>query len=108
MRLVRALIAVVLFSLALSAVADVFYDVPVVTQVQGAAFYRTSLALSNVGPRSVMSLIFIYRSPVDNTMQSAQQVGTVDHLGAFASDDIVQLMKNDPLMLDMWVHCGRV
>lgn len=98
MRVVRVSIAAVLFSFAAIAGADVFYEVPVVTQVQGAAFYRTSLAVSNVGPRSVMGLNFVYRSPVDNTMQSAHRQDSVESLGAFASDDIVEFMKTNSNM----------
>jgi len=98
MRFARVSIAIVLFSLAGSAFADIFYDVPVVTQVQGAAFYRTSLAVSNVGPRTVMGLNFFYRSPVDNTMQASHKQDTVESLGAFASDDIVEFMKSNSTM----------
>ena len=94
MRLVRVAIAAVLFSFTVSAAADVFYEVPVVTQVQGVAFYRTSLAVSNVGPRSVMGLNFVYRSPVDNTMQSSHRQDSVETFGAFATDDIVEFMKS--------------
>jgi hypothetical protein len=93
-----ARISLVLFLFAIPAGADVFYDVPVVTQVQGVAFYRTSLAVSNVGPSSVMGLNFFYRSPVDNTMQAAHRQDSVANLGAFASDDIVEFMKTNSTM----------
>ena len=59
MRLVRACVGLVLFSSAAAAGADVFFDVPIVTQVQGVAFYRTSLAVANVGPSSVMGMNFV-------------------------------------------------
>lgn len=98
MRLVRACVGLVLFSFAAAAGADVFFDVPVVTQVQGVAFYRTSLAVANVGPSSVMGMNFVYRSPVDNTIQSAHKQDSVAHLGAFASDDIVEFMKTNSNM----------
>jgi hypothetical protein len=98
MRVVHFPIAVVLALLAVSANADVFYDVPVVTQVQGVAFYRTSLAISNLGPRTLMGLNFVYRSPVDNTMQFPQALATVESLGTFATDDVVEFMKNNSPM----------
>lgn len=98
MRLVRGSVALFLFSFAAAAGADVFFDVPVVTQVQGVAFYRTSLAVSNIGPFSVMGLNFVYRSPVDNTMQSAHKQDSVGHFGTFASDDIVEFMKTNSNM----------
>ena len=95
MRFVRASIAVVLFSLALSAAADVFYDVPIVTQVQGATFYRTSLAISDVGPASFLAITFVYRSPVDNTMQYPVIGRSLASGAVFESDDIVELMKTN-------------
>ena len=94
MRLVRVCAGLAFLSFAASAAAIVFVDVPVVTQVQGVAFYRTSLAISNVGPRSFLAIAFVYRSPADNTMQSA--IFTQEALAtntAFSSDDIVELMK---------------
>lgn len=94
MRLVRLWVGLVLFSFAAAAGADVFFDVPVVTQVQGVAFYRTSLAISNVGPRSFLAVTFVYRSPVDNTMQSAVFTQPVlESNTAFSSDDIVEFFK---------------
>jgi len=94
MRVVRFVVSLVIFSLAATAGADAFYDVPIVTQVQGAAFYRTSLAISNVGPRSFLAITFLYRSPVDNTMQHPVYVQTALETSAvFSSDDIVQFFK---------------
>ena len=98
MRVVHLSLAVALAFFAVSAAAEVFYNVPVVTQVQGVVFYRTSLAVSNVGPRTVMGMNFAYRSPIDNTMQFAHAQGSVDSLGTFASDDIVELIKNNSNM----------
>jgi len=96
MRLVRACVGLVLFSLTASAGADVFFDVPIATQVQGVAFYRTSLAISNTGPRSLLAITLIYRSPVDNTMQHPVYVlSALETSAAFATDDIVEFMKNN-------------
>jgi hypothetical protein len=94
MRLVRVWVGVVLFAFATAAGAEVFFDVPIVTQVQGVVFYRTSLAISNTGPRTFLAISFIYRSPVDNTMQSPVFIQSVlEPSAAFSSDDIVQLFK---------------
>jgi hypothetical protein len=96
MRLVRLWVGLFLFSFAATAGADVFFDVPIATQVQGVAFYRTSLAISNVGPRSFLAITFIYRSPVDNTMQHPVFVQTaLESSAAFSSDDIVQFFKTN-------------
>jgi len=61
-------------------------------------FYRTSLAVSNVGPRTSMGVNFSYRSPVDNTMQYTQANEILESLGSFSSDDIVEYMKNRSTM----------
>ena len=98
---IRVWTGLVLASLAAAAGADVFYDVPVVTQVQGVVFYRTSLAVSNVGPFSIMGLNFVYRSPVDNTMQSAHRQDSVDTFAVFSSDDIVEFMKSNSNMREV-------
>lgn len=95
MRVVRCFLLVVF---ALSARADVFYDVPIVTQVQGATFYRTSLAISNIGPASILAITFIYRSPVDNTMQTAANAHPLASGAVFESDDIVDFMKFNAAM----------
>jgi hypothetical protein len=99
MRLVRVWVGLVLFSFAAAAGADVFFDVPIATQVQGVVFYRTSLAISNTGPRSLLAITLIYRSPVDNTMQSpAYVLSALDTGAAFATDDLVEFMKNNSPM----------
>lgn len=96
MRLVRVWVGVVLFSFATAASAEVFYDVPIVTQVQGVTFYRTSLAISNTGPRTFLAITFNYRSPVDNTMQAPTYIQSIlEPSAAFSSDDIVQLFKTN-------------
>jgi hypothetical protein len=73
-------------------------SVPVVTQVQGLTFYRTSITISN-GSASVttpVTLLFSYRSPVDGSFQEA----TLDlspNLGPRRVrffDDIIQAFKD--------------
>jgi len=91
-----ARISLVLFLFAIPAGADTFFDVPIVTQVQGAAFYRTSLAISNAGPTSFLVITFVYRSPVDNTIQHPVYLqSALETSHAFASDDIVEFFKNN-------------
>jgi hypothetical protein len=85
--------AIVLAFFAVSAAAEIFYEVPVATQVQGVVFYRTSLAISNLGPRTFMGVNFSYRSPVDNTMQYTQANDFVESPGSFSTDDVVEYMK---------------
>ena len=48
------------------------YNVPVVTQIQGVTFYRTSITLSNGNPTvtTPVEMLFSYRSPVDGTFQT--------------------------------------
>jgi hypothetical protein len=84
----------ILLLFAAPAGADTFFDVPIVTQVQGAAFYRTSLAISNAGPTSFLVITFVYRSPVDNTIQHPVYLqSALETSHAFASDDIVEFFK---------------
>ena len=48
-------------------------SVPVVTQLQGVTFYRTSITLSNGNPTATtpVEMLFSYRSPADGTFQTA-------------------------------------
>jgi hypothetical protein len=87
-------------------------NVPVVTQIQGAAFYRTSITISN-GSSTISTPVlmrFSYRSPADGSWQLSFLPLTAEvhgHLagkgnGAFELgphqvrfyDDIVQAFKN--------------
>ena len=63
-----ALTTLLLPALALAAVSQ---RVPVVTQVQGAVFYRTFLTIGNASssPTAATSLTLTYRSPVDGSLQ---------------------------------------
>jgi hypothetical protein len=53
------------------ALAAVSQRVPVVTQVQGAVFYRTFLTIGNASgsPTAATSMTLTYRSPVDGSLQ---------------------------------------
>jgi hypothetical protein len=72
-------------------------SIPIVTQVQGATFYRTSVTISNGNPTTTtaLDLMFSYRSPVDGTFQVAHL--TPQPLGphrVLFYDDMIQALKN--------------
>lgn len=73
-------------------------SIPVVTQVQGATFYRTSITLGNGNPvlTTTVDMMFSYRSPVDGTFQIVHLALTPalgPHRVRFF-DDIVQTFKD--------------
>lgn len=81
-----------------AAFAEQVRSVPIVTQVQGAVFYRTSITLSNGNPTvtTPVTMRFYYRSPADGTFQVATlplspALGPL-HVRFF--DDIVQAFKD--------------
>ena len=94
-----SLTAVVLMLLSAAAVhASETRNVPVVTQVQGAVFYRTSITITNGNETITTPVVmeFSYRSPVDNTFQIAT-VALSPALGPKRVrffDDIIQEFKN--------------
>jgi len=96
----RAALAVSLLVLAAgaTAVAEEVRSVAVVTQVQGAVFYRTSITLSN-GNATVttpVEMLFSYRSPADGTFQTttlALNPALGPHRVRFF-DDIIQAFKD--------------
>jgi hypothetical protein len=66
-----AIAAVAALSTALGASAEEIKAIAVVTQVQGATQYRTSLTISNANPVITTTVVmrFSYRSPVDASFQ---------------------------------------
>ena len=87
-------------SLLLAGVAQAEHtkSVPVVTQVQGAAFYRTSMTISNgyAGTTTPVNMRFSYRAP-DGSFQVAQ-LAVSPNLGprrVQVYDDIVQEFKDN-------------
>jgi hypothetical protein len=77
-----------------AALAEMSFYVPVVTQVQGAAFYRTSLAAASTGSSATIFLIFRYRSPVDGSFQAATFITpNLARYAVFALDDVVDYLK---------------
>ena len=72
--------------------------VPVVTQLQGVTFYRTSITLSNGNPTATtpVEMLFSYRSPADGTFQTTT-LALSPALGPNQVrffDDIVQAFKD--------------
>ena len=100
MRVRTAFAATVVLTLFLAVAAEAAEtrNIPVVTQVQGATFYRTSVTLNN-GNESITTPVvmeFSYRSPVDNSFQIAT-LALNPALGPKRVrffDDIVQEFKN--------------
>ena len=96
--LLPALVLAFAFAFASDARADVTRNVPVVTQIQGATFYRTSITLTNGNETLTAPVVmdFSYRSPADGTFQIAT-LTLSPALGpkrvAFF-DDIIQEFKN--------------
>jgi hypothetical protein len=89
-------LASLLFLLVVTPVfGEVSFYVPVVTQLQGVVFYRTSLAAVNTGLPTHLFLVFRYRSPADNSFQTATYIVPVDIPtdGVFAADDIIGYLK---------------
>ena len=80
-----------------SAEAVEIRNVPVVTQIQGVTFYRTSMTISNGNPTitTPVEMLFSYRSPADGSFQLTTL--TLSPLGPHQVrffDDIVQEFKN--------------
>jgi hypothetical protein len=77
--------------------ADVAYLVPVVTQVQGAAQYRTSLIVTNESTVSTQLIYQLrYRSSVDGAFRGGAAFGNFP-LGPLQSvyfDDVIQMMRD--------------
>ena len=90
-----ALIALLLPGLAAAAVSQ---RVPVVTQVQGAVFYRTFLTIGNASssPTAATSLTLTYRSPIDGSLQIRPMplASPIAPGGAQVFEDIIQAFKD--------------
>lgn len=96
----RAALAVSLLVLGAgaTAAAEEIRSVAVVTQVQGAVFYRTSITISNGNPTvaTPVEMLFSYRSPVDGTFQTTTLAldPVLGPLRVRFYDDIIQAFKN--------------
>jgi hypothetical protein len=80
-----------------SAFADVVLRIPIVTQVQGTVFYRTSITVGNAtGNHPVnISLRLVYRSTVDGTLQSVTlNEGAIQPYRIEFSEDIIQHFRD--------------
>src|SRR5262245_59208676 len=100
MRMRTALYPTALLCLCFAATveAEVTRNVPVVTQIQGATFYRTSIVLTNGNEALATGAVmeFSYRSPADGSFQIASL--TLNPVMGPKSvrfyDDIIQEFKN--------------
>ena len=84
-------------ALAGAASAEQTKSIPVVTQVQGATFYRTSVTISNGNPSITTPVrgLFSYRSPVDGSFQTATALGpSLGPREVAFFDDIIQAFKD--------------
>ena len=96
-----ALVMAVVLALGVAAAAEAAQtrNVPVVTQIQGATFYRTSITLTN-GSESVTTpvvLKFSYRSPADNSFQIATL--TLDPtLGPIFAEDETRFLDRNSIV----------
>ncbi len=80
-----------------AALADIDVRIPVVTQVQGVVFYRTSLMVGNGSSsrRPVIQMRLVYRSFVDGSIQSATlDEGQLAPHRVLTFDDIIQHFKD--------------
>lgn len=77
--------------------ADVFLRIPIVTQVEGVVFYRTSVTLGNAtsGNSPNILLKLTYRSPVDGTLQNVTlDSGQLLPYRTNFFEDIIQHLKD--------------
>lgn len=77
--------------------ADHVKSIPVVTQIQGATFYRTSVTVSNANPTitTPVSMLFSYRSPSDGSFQTATfDAGLLGPRRVVVFEDVVQAFKD--------------
>jgi hypothetical protein len=80
-----------------SAEAQEIRNVPVVTQIQGVTFYRTSITISNGNPTitTPVEMLFSYRSPADGTFQTTTlALSPLGPRQVRFFDDIVQEFKD--------------
>jgi hypothetical protein len=73
------------------------FSVPVVTQVQGVTFYRTSITVGNAhfsSPTSVR-MVLSYRSPVDGSFQTTTfSPGPLGPMSTIFLEDVIQAFKD--------------
>ena len=77
--------------------ADLLLRIPVVTQVQGVVFYRTSITIGNATSGNTPNIILklTYRSPVDGSLQNAGLIqGQLSNYRAVFFEDIIQEFKD--------------
>jgi hypothetical protein len=86
--------------------ADISYLVPVATQVQGAAQYRTSVIVTNHSQATATAVSYVlrYRSPVDGSFQTSSALLSTASLGPMQSrfnDDIIEALRSAHAIRDV-------
>lgn len=89
--------------------ADVFLRIPIVTQVEGVVFYRTSVTLGNAtsgnSPNIILKLT--YRSPVDGTVQNVTlNAGVLGPYRTLFFEDIIQHFKDSGVIRALDASAG--
>lgn len=101
MRTLRVFLATLLLLGPAGAGADMFMRAPVVTQLQGAVFYKTSITIgqATAGNSAGITLRLSYRSPVDGTMQHVSlNAGQLGPYRVLFEEDIIERFKQSGLM----------
>ena len=101
MRTLRFALALLLVLGSASATADILLRVPVVTQVQGAVFYRTSMTIGNASSQTANIILRLtYRSPADGTMQTtaALNAGALPTSRTLYYEDMIETFKDQGLI----------
>ncbi len=108
-RIAAAASAILLFLPAL-VVSAVSQRIPVVTQVQGAVFYRTFLMIgvASGSPAVTPRMTLTYRSPVDGTVQTPTLTlaGPIAGGQATTFEDVIQTFKDSGLVRDQDLSVG--
>ena len=98
MRTLRWTLAALLLLGPSSVFADVVLRIPIVTQIQGAVFYRTSVTIGNgSGNHSVnIALRLVYRSLADGSLQSVTlNEGQLQQSRTLFFEDIIQHFRDE-------------
>jgi hypothetical protein len=96
MRTLRGVLVGLLLLGPAAAGADLLTRIPIVTQLQGVVFYRTSITIGNGTGNNPVNIILklTYRSPVDGTMQNpVLNLGQLLTYRTLFFEDIVQQFK---------------
>ena len=94
----RALAAALLLLPTALSFADVTLRIPIVTQIQGAVFYRTSVTIGNGSASHPVNIALrlVYRSLADGTLQSVTlNEGQLQQSRVLFFEDIIQHFRDE-------------